>query len=76
MFIGAVIGGSFGVLVLLVLVLLVIIQGAFSAASPTEGTNVAWSFAGLLSAFACFGLPSIFICALIGSVGGFVRSVW
>ena len=76
MFVGGVIGASLGVIVLLVLVSLVIVQGVYSATNPTEGTSAAWSFAGVLSAFVCFGLPAILICTLIGVLGGFVRSIW
>jgi hypothetical protein len=76
MFVGGVIGGSFGVIVLFVLVFLVIVQGVYSSTNPTEGTSVAWSFAGVLSAFVCFGLPAILICTLIGVLGGFIRSIW
>ncbi len=75
-FVGGVIGGSLGVILLLVLVCLVIVQGVYSATNPTEGTSVAWSFAGILSSFACFGLPTIVICTLIGALGGFIRSIW
>jgi hypothetical protein len=76
MFVGGVIGGSLGVVVLLVLVGLVVVQGVYSATNPTEGTSVAWSFAGVLSAFVCFGLPAILVCILIGVLGGFFRSIW
>jgi hypothetical protein len=76
MFVGAVIGGSLGLIVLLVLVLLVVVQGVYSATSPTQGTSAAWSFAGVLSSFVCFGFPAILICMLIGVLGGFIRSIW
>jgi hypothetical protein len=28
------------------------------------------------SSFVCFGLPAIFICTVIGVLGGLVRSLW
>ena len=76
MFVGGIIGGSLGVIVLLVLVALVIVQGVYSATNPTEGTSVAWSFAGVASTFVCFGLPAILICTVLGVLGGLIRSIW
>jgi len=75
-FVGSVIGGGLGVLLLLVLIGLVVLQGLNSAAHPTEGTSAATSVAGVLFSFVCFGLPTILICALLGAVAGFVRSMW
>ena len=74
-FVGSVIGGSIGLLLLVVLIGLVIVQGLNTAVHP-GGPQTATSVASLLFSFVCFGLPTILICALLGALAGLVRSLW
>ena len=74
-FVGSVIGGALGLLLLLVLIGLVIAQGLNTAVHP-DGPQTATSVVSLLFSFVCFGLPTILICAFLGALAGLVRSLW
>ena len=74
-FVGSVIGGAVGLLLLVVLIALVIAQGLNTAVHP-GGPQAATSVASLLFSFVCFGLPTILICTFLGALAGLVRSLW
>jgi hypothetical protein len=74
-FVGSVIGGAVGLLLLVVLTALVIAQGLNTVVHP-DGPQAATSVASLLFSLVCFGLPTILICAFLGGLVGVVRSLW